>query len=799
MPDLLKMLRQCWSLPDADPITQELLLNRQLRNVFRIIPVYAVSNAVTGTALAARIATWAGQPLTMLWCTLFLAANTIWGLHAWHKGRAARTSGPLALKGRDGIVSAILCAATGAVFGLGLYLWSALPLDEGTRILMVSYVPGLMATGVLTSMAMPLLSAVWLASLIAGSIAAILRSNYLLHGETIVFLVWYGGMLSVAMLAVSRLLVWLVDVELRAEREQQTVSLLLGDFEAGSNDWLWEADLDGNITRAGIRMGTALSLAPTDLLGAHLPGLFSPQRLLRAPSDELIGVEALRNALRGRAAFNNVIVEARIDGAPKSWKLSAKPLYEPNGRHSGWRGVANDRTDARIHEIATANRERDLQILAAHDALTGLPNRRAFLSRMKRLEGAPKSGDTRRAIMLIDLDNFKAVNDALGHSTGDTVLRQVVGRLKLGLARADFLARLGGDEFAVILDDLPAAGYEDAVASRADGLLRRLREPETVYQFHIDVRASIGATVMNGVKKARRDLLREADIALYEAKSSGRDTYRIYHPSMGDVARQRLSMVSDLAAGLQRNELIVVYQSIVDMETGRVVGCEALLRWDHPRHGRLLPSSFIPVAEESGLIVPIGEWVLQQAALAATSWDEDMFVAVNISPKQINSVGVAQSIERIVAAAGLPMRRLELEIVESSIMHDNRVALIVLERLRSRGIRVALDDFGTGYSSMAQLRDLPIDKIKLDRSFVAGLSGKNAAASRSIIASLLHLCGLMNLDVTAEGVETPEELGSLREMRCRSAQGFYFGEPLEAGAFLEFLRAAKRIPRLLRN
>jgi predicted signal transduction protein with EAL and GGDEF domain len=352
----------------------------------------------------------------------------------------------------------------------------------------------------------------------------------------------------------------------------------------------------------------------------------------------------------------------------------------------------------------------------------------------------------------------------------------------------DFLARLGGDEFAALIK-LPEEQPTAALANRAQQLIEHLRVPEEIEHFRIDVRGSIGAVSVDQRKVSPIELMRQSDIALYAAKNAGRDQYKIYQDCMGAQMNGRLSIVSDLAHAIERHEMSMHYQCIIDVATFRVIGCEALMRWNHPRYGAVSPAEFIPVAEESGLIVPMGLWALEQACNTAARWPKNIRIAVNVSAVQLSHRSFTQSVLECVAKTNLEPGRLELEITESSVVGDNLSARSVLDELRRAGIRIALDDFGTGYSSLMQVRDWPVDKLKLDRSFVAGLNSDRAEASRSIISSLLYLSADMNLTVTAEGIENLAEFEILRDLGCQSVQGYLFARPMDDTQIEQAFRA----------
>ncbi|MBN9345294.1 MAG: bifunctional diguanylate cyclase/phosphodiesterase, partial [Devosia sp.] len=396
------------------------------------------------------------------------------------------------------------------------------------------------------------------------------------------------------------------------------------------------------------------------------------------------------------------------------------------------------------------------------------------------------------AVLLLDLDHFKAVNDMLGHPVGDVLLVSVANRLRDVLGPDVTVARLGGDEFAVILCRHDG---ENEIAAIAMRLIETVGAPHPVNGQPVRVGASIGIAVAGRATRPD-ELFKNADIALYAAKTEARGAHRFFEPSMHIELMQRQALRSDLANAIERGEFALAYQPLVDLRTDRVASFEALLRWNHPRRGPISPEEFIPVAEESGLIVPIGEWVLRQAAREAMRWPADVAVAVNLSPRQFATDGLADTVKRVLAETGLQASRLELEITETVLMRDSNTNLETLRRLRNAGVRIALDDFGTGFSSLGYLQRFPFSKIKIDRAFVSGLPGSEE--SQAIVRSVIGLGQSLGMKVTAEGVETPAQLAWVRN-GCDEAQGYLLSRPVAAAevfGVLAEIDGSRRVRRL---
>ena len=428
-------------------------------------------------------------------------------------------------------------------------------------------------------------------------------------------------------------------------------------------------------------------------------------------------------------------------------------------------------------------RERKIEHLAHHDSLTGLANRVLFRETLETtlLQNA-QNGDT-VAVICLDLDRFKTVNDTLGHHVGDLLLKEVAERLQACLREGDVAARLGGDEFAVILQNMNSA---ERLTSMSWRLLNAMAQPFALGGHSIVSGTSIGIAVCNPAAESldHETLLRNADLALYRAKSDGRGTFRFFEREMDEKAQARRLMEIALRGAIIRKELEVHYQPLVDAHTSEVVGAEALLRWNRPGFGYVPPLEFVPLAEETGLIAEIGEWVLQTACADAVSWNSDVRVAVNISPAQFRDLDFADKVAEFLKAAGLPSERLELEITESMLLRNTDANLKILHALKTLGIRISMDDFGTGYSSLGNLRSFPFSKIKIDKSFINDLS--KSADAAAIIRAVLALGRSLGMTTTAEGVETRDQLAYLRAEGCVEMQGHYFAKAIPSEEFALF-------------
>ena len=411
--------------------------------------------------------------------------------------------------------------------------------------------------------------------------------------------------------------------------------------------------------------------------------------------------------------------------------------------------------------------EQRVEHLAHYDALTGLPNRTLFREKLAAEIRQAEYG-YKFALLYLDIDEFKDINDSLGHPVGDEFLKQLSQRLKSCLGEADFIARLGGDEFAIIQTAVQQSGDVEALAKRVH---IAIREPFHCGGHQLSADASIGIAMAPADGGEIDELIKHADLAMYEAKSSGRRAFRFFVPRMDAVARARRELALDLRKAIGRGEFELHYQPIVDILDNTISACEALIRWKHPEKGMISPADFIPVAEDTGLITEIGEWVLSTACAEAAAWPPRVKLAVNVSPVQFKSQALALKVMQALAASGLPAGRLELEITEAVLIRDDNATLAVLHQLREIGVRIALDDFGTGFSSLSYLQRFPFDKIKIDRSFIEDL---RPGGNPSIVQAVVTIADARNIVTTAEGVETQSQLDLLRTLGCTQMQGWLY-------------------------
>lgn len=476
--------------------------------------------------------------------------------------------------------------------------------------------------------------------------------------------------------------------------------------------------------------------------------------------------------------YINDILTRGGDRRTISWNTTR--LRDDQDRTIAITSIGEDVTEQRRNEQA-------LHYLAYHDQLTDLPNRVLFYDRVSQAIAHAHRSQEKLGILFVDLDNFKTINDTLGHDMGDELLRAVGQRLAGLIRDEDTIARMGGDEFTALIRSVKEV--EDAAES-ARRILEALQEPFWIRDQEFQVTASIGIALYPGDGEDVVTLQKHADTAMYWAKETGRNRYQFFAPTMNERIQQRVTLEKRLRHALANQEFALHYQPVVDLLSGRIIGLEALLRWHHPERGVVSPAEFIPLAEESGLIVPIGEWVLSTACAQNRAWHDaglpKLRVSVNLSARQFQQAHLVATVERTLAAAGLDSAYLGLEITESATMQDTELAVRTLGRLRQMGVQIALDDFGTGYSALSYLRSLPIDLVKLDKSFTRDLAHDGSAAA--IATAVIFLAHHLELKVVAEGVETREQLAFLRQQACDAIQGYIYSRPLPPSELVELLQ-----------
>ena len=559
-----------------------------------------------------------------------------------------------------------------------------------------------------------------------------------------------------AILGIS-LIAAMIDRRSKSELHQQ--KFVLDTAIANMSQGLCMFDAEGRIVLFNQRYSEMMGRTGLNLQGRTLVDVLRHQKSIgewEGDPDEFF-TRLVSEAKAGNALTKTVVQRGR------SIRIVDQPM-----RGGGWVATFEDVTEWQ-------QAQEQISHMARHDALTNLPNRTLFREQLDQALRLVKHSD-QLAVLCLDLDHFKEINDSLGHPVGDALLKEVARRLGECVTANDTVARLGGDEFAIVQF---CKDCDPTVASLlASHIVETIGAPYEIAGHQLVIGVSIGISLAPEDGKNPDDLLKKADLALYRAKADGRSTYRFFETGMDARAQARRILELDLRMALQRNEFEVHYQPIRDLAGDRIVAFEALARWKHSQRGLISPLNFIPLAEETGLIVPLGEVVLRKACTDAAGWSQDVCVAVNLSPVQFKNPNLVSSVKAALEESGLPARRLELEITESVLLQNSAATLAVLHELRAFGVRISLDDFGTGYSSLSYLRSFPFDKIKIDRSFVSDLATRED--SMAIVRAVTGLGKSLGIVTTAEGVETDAQFDLLRREGCTQAQGFLFSRPRPA-------------------
>jgi diguanylate cyclase (GGDEF)-like protein len=547
-----------------------------------------------------------------------------------------------------------------------------------------------------------------------------------------------------------------------------------------------EPDLSAHPGWAMILVGLAIVLAG-DTLNVFI-GLSGPPSLPgRSELLEVVryGAWTVGNVLLALGFWRWLPLVRRIKRAEEALKQVNEALELQVHQRTSELKEANEKLRLDIEERKQV--ERSIRHMAHHDSLTGLPNRALFRDRLIHAMAQADRYQQKLGVMFLDLDRFKAINDTLGHNVGDQLLRIAGERLRTCVRDCDTVSRLGGDEFTVIVEDIADARTASIVAQK---IIDTFMQPFNLHGHEVFVTTSIGITIYPDDDEHADNLLRNADAAMYRAKECGRNNFQFYVADMNVRARERLMLENSLRRALVRDEFMVYYQPRVDLQSGRVIGAEALLRWRHPELGMVPPSEFIPILEETGMIIPVGEWVLREACRQNRSWQAKglppIRVAVNLSARQFVQKDLASTVEDALEEAGLSPAYLELEITEELLLEHNHANTVTLNRLRDLGVHISIDDFGTGYSSLSYLKRLPINTLKIDRSFVRDITRDSDGAA--IASAIIAMACSLRLNVLAEGVETDEQLSFLRAQGCNEIQGYSFSHPLPPEEFEKLLR-----------
>ena len=564
-----------------------------------------------------------------------------------------------------------------------------------------------------------------------------------------------------------------------AVRDMRDEILLLETLMDTIPDSIYFKDRESRFTRVNRYTAERFGLRdPADLIGKTDYDFFTLEHAEKAFRDEQ---EIIRS---GRPVVAVEEKETLPDGGIRWVSTTKMPLRDSTGAVIGTFGISRDITDKKLVE-------EQLERQAFYDRLTELPNRSLFLNRLEHVFRRAQRLEGQRflfAVIYLDLDRFKGVNDGLGHQAGDELLIQMARRLEACVRPSDTLARLGGDEFTILLEDIQSEADATGVADR---IHKELSVPFKVADTEVFSTVSLGIAFSTFGYTHPDEMLRDADTAMYRAKANGRSRHEVFDAEMHRKAVTLLQLETDLRRVLERDECRVFYQPIVDLESRELLGFEALARWQHPERGLVMPEVFIPIAEDTGLIGPIGLWVLREACRQTVAWqkkfqrDTPLYISVNMSTRQLAQRDLAELVAGILSETGLPASSLRLEITENTLIQNLRASSVVVKQLHDMAVKVHIDDFGTGYSSLSYLQNFPVDTLKVDRSFVARMGGPEQS---EIVRAIVNLAQSLGMSVTAEGVETAEQMRAVQQLNCTSAQGFFFSEPLPAADAERLLR-----------
>jgi diguanylate cyclase (GGDEF)-like protein len=740
---------------------------KHLNAVTRLTPVAMAANALNGLIVCLALWNSASHAALSVWILVLLATASLATLSWWRRRtRPTSAASPAAI--RRATMHAAWLASIWAVVPVAWFAGAG----PSQRMLIAILTSGMMSAGAFALATVPTASLIYVAILTASAAWALIAGGEPTYAWSGALLAIYTGFIIAGVLSAARLFTARLASEREAERQGHMVGLLLRDFEEHAAEVLWEVDRDGGFTHVSHRFASLLGSAAGESPPASLLAMIEQCRL---PVESDGGRTALLKALSTNRPFRDIVLPVRTHQGPRWWSITGKPVNGEDGHFDGWRGVIADVTGEK-------RAQQRLQQLALCDPLTGLANRTVLRDRLARFIG--RGGANRRsgALLFIDLDQFKTINDTLGHSVGDAVLQVVAVRLESVVRGRDLLARLGGDEFAIVLCD---AGGAEEVAAVAQRLLRELAVPCSAHGCQVTLGASVGIALLPEHGASVDEALSNADLALYAAKAAGRGRFEFFASSLGERPRRRLALEQELRQAEAREQLTLHWQPQIGLAAGSPVRAEALLRWTHPDLGAIAPAEFIPVAEDCGLIDALGRWVLQRACREAADLPAGMSISVNVSPSQLMRSDFVAGVEDALLATGLPPRQLEIEVTESILIDNVAAALENLRQLKQLGVRIALDDFGTGYSSLGYLLRFPFDTLKIDGEFVRELLSRSdtLAIARTIIA----LAATLGMETVAEGVETPAQLDLLRDAGCDSVQGYLLARPMPLGQLCALL------------
>ncbi len=680
----------------------------------------------------------------------------------WRNGQKPERLEPRTLR----ITTVVALGAGLALASIPIVLFGEATAQE--RALILAMCAGLIGTGMSLAV-LPRVALAFSGPIVVATAVVLAATGDVFYLAVGLLLILYAAFLWFLAQQLSALIRNRVVDRINLERERGLTGMLLKEFEDNANDWLWEADHELRLLHLSDRIADVSGIPQEGWKGDRLTSVL--ERVV-AP-DSWPTLDRLREQIEARQAFRDLQLHVNIYGRDRWWLISGKPTYVGANRFSGYRGVGADITDKKRAEDRISH-------LALHDALTDLPNRVYF---QKKLDAAVES-NAPFAVLCLDLDEFKDINDAFGHGVGDDLLRLAGRRLQARMGPQDCVARLAGDEFTILLRG-EEANNRESLTAYALSIIAELGEPYALEGMQAHVGVSVGVAM--SPEHGAQELMRRADLALYQSKREGKNGLAFYQSDMDKQIDARRALAADLRTAMDNHEFLLHFQPLVNAATKEIQGFEALLRWRHPTRGFVSPGEFISLAEETGVIVPLGEWTLREACRIAASWPLPLKIAVNLSPIQFRYADLPTLVSSALEESGLAPHRLELELTESAFLEATQLTQATLEKLRALGVRMSLDDFGTGYSSLSYLRRIPFDKIKIDRCFVQDLPGDTR--DLSIVRAVVDIATAMGMAITAEGVETDEQSRCLLQHGCHQLQGYFFSRPVPAEDVVAMMRA----------
>ncbi len=742
-------------LDDLDEQARRRIRAAQIDAVVQLVPLTMTINILNAAIVGGVFWNTGANAILSTWGALIVleAGAALW---SWSLTRHKRPTGASERAIRRAVLHAAFLGMT----------WGAAPLmlfpdaDLMHQLILGCLMAGMISGGAFCLSTVPRAGLAYTWTTVLASMGALLLAGHQVFVVVAPLLLLYAVFISRNLVAHGTLFVRHLRDQFKLETQSEVIGLLLNDFQERASDWLWETDANGILMHVSGRFAEAAGKTPSEIEGVLFSDVIGGQDAYRPPE-----VSDILKRIAARAAFRDVTLPVQVGADRRYWLLSAKPIFDNAGVFTGYHGVGADVTEKRLAD------ERIIH-LARYDTLTELPNRSFFQEQADHALAEARANGLSAALLCLDLDQFKSVNDTLGHPVGDALLKSVGTRIRSCVRNQDIVARLGGDEFAILQlsPDLPTGTM---VLARL--IIDAFKEAFRLEYGDIVIDISLGIAVAPGDGWAADSLMKKAELALYAGKADGAATYRFFEPEMEAAAHRRRALEVGLRSALDNGEIQVMFQPLVDLRSGIVAGCEALVCWKSAEWGFISPAEFIPVAEATGLIEPIGEWVLREAVKTARQWPEDTVVAVNLSPVQFKNQRLLATVVAVLAESGLPPQRLELEVTESLFIDGSDHAYGMLRNLRSLGVRTSLDDFGTGYSSLSYLQRFPFDKIKIDKSFIDEVAVRKE--SLAIVRAIVALADALGMSTTAEGVESLDQDAKLREAGCTQIQGYVISRP----------------------